>query len=58
MNTQLLQLNDQNLQSIHGGGLVADITDAVINFIPGFGEANRIAEIGRSSVGQLVHVVN
>ena len=33
MNTQVLELNDQDLKAIHGGGTTADITDGLYNTV-------------------------
>ena len=57
MNTQVLQLNDQELQSIHGGGTTADVTNAVAGFVPVIGTANSIASLAGFSLGNLVESI-
>ena len=55
MNTQVLELNDQDLQAIHGGGTTAAVTDAVIGVlpVPGLGAVNNIASLAGFSIGNL-----
>ena len=54
MNTQVLELNDHDLQIIQGGGAIGELTDTMIGVVPAVGIANRFASLGGFSIGKLV----
>ena len=58
MNTQVLELNDQDLQTINGGGMLGAAVNFGVGLIPGVGLLNNVVNLTTDhSAGRFVEKI-